>query len=95
MQTDTAKILKSAERVIAMMFLKITPVRNVLISKCCFRSERPDMFYNKIVSEGSRIDVFDVSDRKLKALAVTEINKRNHRMIINNKKYFICSINAG
>ena len=78
-----------------MMVLKVTPVRNVLIGKCCFRSEKPDMFYNKVVSEGSRINVFDISDRKQKALAVTEINKRNHRMIINNKKFFICSINAG
>lgn len=53
------------------------------------------MFFNKVMGEGSKIDVFDVSDRKQKVLAVAEINKRNHRMIINNKKYFICSINAG
>jgi hypothetical protein len=53
------------------------------------------MFFNKVMGEGSKVDVFDVSDRKQKALAVTEINKRNHRMIINNKRYFICSINAG
>jgi len=77
------------------MILKVTPVRNVLIGKRCFKSERPDMFFNKVIGEDSRIDVFDVSDKKQKALAVTEINKRNHRMIINDKKYFICSINAG
>lgn len=67
----------------------------MLIGKRCFKSERPDMFFNKVMGEGSKIDVFDVSDRKQKVLAVAEINKRNHRMIINNKKYFICSINAG
>ncbi len=78
-----------------MFVLKVTPVRNVLIGKRCFKSERPDMFFNKVMGEGSKVDVFDVSDRKQKALAVTEINKRNHRMIINNKRYFICSINAG
>lgn len=78
-----------------MMVLKVTPVRNVLIGKSCFKSEKADMFFNKVIGEGSKIDVFDVSDRKQKALAVTEINKRNHRMIINDKKYFICSINAG
>lgn len=78
-----------------MMVLKVTPIRNVLIGKRCFKSERPDMFFNKVIGEGSEIDVFDVSDRKQKVLAVTEINKRNHRMIINNKRYFICSINAG
>lgn len=78
-----------------MMILKVTPVRNVLIGKRCFKSERPDMFFNKVMYEDSRIDVFDVSDRKQKVVAITEINKRNHRMIINNKKYFICSINAG
>jgi hypothetical protein len=78
-----------------MMILKVTPVRNVLIGKRCFKSERPDMFFNKVFGEDSKVDVFDVSDRKQKALSVTEINKRNHRMIINNKRYFICSINAG
>lgn len=78
-----------------MVVLKVTPVRNVLIGKRCFKSEKADMFFNKVIGEGSKIDVFDVSDRKQKALAVTEINKRNHRMIINDKKYFICSINAG
>ena len=56
------------------MILKVTPVRNVLIGKRCFKSERPDMFFNKVIGEDSRIDVFDVSDRKQKALAVTEIN---------------------
>lgn len=78
-----------------MMVLKVTPVRNVLINKRCIKSEKPDMFFNKVVGEDSKVEVFDVSDRKQKALSVTEINKRNHRMIINNKKYFICSINAG
>jgi hypothetical protein len=78
-----------------MMILRVTPIRNVLIGKCCFRSDRPDMFFNKVMVEGSKIDVFDVSDRKQKTLEMTEINKRNHRMIINDKKYFICSINAG
>lgn len=78
-----------------MMVLKVTPVRNVLISKRCFRSERADLFFSKVVKEGSNLDVFDISDRKQKVLPLTEINKRNHRIIINGKKYFICSINAG
>lgn len=75
-----------------MFVLKVTPVRNVLIGKRCYKSERPDMFFSKVIEDGSKIEVYDVSDRKNKALKVTEINKRNHRMIINNKRYFICSI---
>ena len=78
-----------------MMVLKVTPVSNVLIGKRCFKSERTDMFFSKVVGEGAKVDVFDISDRKRKALAVNEINKRNHRMIINDKKYFICSVTAG
>lgn len=77
------------------MVLKVTPVRNVLIGKHCLKSESADMFFNKVVSEGSKIEVYDVSDRKQKELFVNEINKRYHRIIINGKKYFICSINAG
>ncbi len=75
-----------------MYVLRVTPVRNVLIGKRCFKSERPDMFFNKIVEAGSKVEVYDVSDRKIKTLNISEINKRNHRMIINEKKYFICSI---
>ncbi|MCX7746925.1 MAG: hypothetical protein N2645_08545 [Clostridia bacterium] len=78
-----------------MMILKVTPVRNVLIGKASFKSERPDMFFNKVVGEDSTVNIYDVSERKQKVLNVTEINKRNHRMIINDKRYFICSINAG
>ncbi len=78
-----------------MTILMVTPVRNVVIGKQCLRSEKPDMFFSKVFGEGAKIEVFDISDRKRKALAATEINKRNHRMIINNKKYFICSIKAG
>lgn len=77
------------------MVLKVTPVRNVLIGKHCLKSESADMFFNKVVNEGSKIEVYDVSDRKQKELSVNEINKRYHRIIINGKKYFICSINAG
>lgn len=78
-----------------MMILKVTPVRNVLIGQGRLKSERADMFFSKVVRKDSKIDVYDVSDRKMKELSVDEINKRNHRMIINDKKYFICSINAG
>lgn len=77
-----------------MIVLRVTPVRNVLIGKRCYKSERPDMFFTKVVEEGSKIDLYDVSDRKNKTLNVSEINKRNHRMIINDKKYFICSVNC-
>ncbi|NLL05816.1 MAG: hypothetical protein GX270_08530 [Clostridiaceae bacterium] len=76
-----------------MFILKVTPVRNVLIGKRCFKSERPDMFFTKVIEADSKIDLYDVSDRKNKSVNVSEINKRNHRMIINDKKYFICSIN--
>jgi len=72
--------------------LRVTPVRNVLIGKRCFKSERPDMFFAKVIEGGSELEVYDVSDRKKKTLDVSEINKRNHRMIINDKRYFICSI---
>ncbi len=75
-----------------MYVLRVTPVRNVLIGKRCFKSEKPDMFFNKVVEAGSKLEVYDVSDRKIKTLDVSGINKRNHRMIINEKKYFICSI---
>ncbi|OPZ91831.1 MAG: hypothetical protein BWY74_01829 [Firmicutes bacterium ADurb.Bin419] len=75
-----------------MYVLRVTPVRNVLIGKRCFKSEKPDMFFNKVVEAGSKLEVYDVSDRKIKILDVSGINKRNHRMIINEKKYFICSI---
>ncbi|MDP4181878.1 MAG: hypothetical protein Q8942_12385 [Bacillota bacterium] len=77
-----------------MVVLKVTPVRNVLIGKGCYKSERTDMFYNKVVNDGSKVEVFDVSDRRHKALLVSQLNKRNHRMLINNKRYFICSIVA-
>ena len=78
-----------------MTVLKVTPVRNVLIGKGCVKSESADMFFCKIVRDGTKIDVFDVSDRKKKELSVNEINKRNHRMLINDKKYFICSVSNG
>jgi len=78
-----------------MVLLKVTPIRNVLIGKRCFKSERADMFFNKVFYDDSNVDVFDVSDGKQKALPVNQISKRNHRMLINNKRYFICSINAG
>jgi hypothetical protein len=75
-----------------MFVLRVTPIRNVLIGKRCYKSEKPDMFFNKVVETGSKIEVYDVSDRKVKMLNVSEINKRNHRMVINDKRYFICSI---
>lgn len=75
-----------------MFVLRVTPVRNVLIGKRCVKSEKPDMFFNKVAEAGSKVEVYDVSDRKIKTLNVSEINKRNHRMIINEKKYYICSI---
>lgn len=78
-----------------MMVLQVTPVRNVLIGKRCFKSEKVDKFFNKIVVEDSMIDVYDISERKQKVLPVSEISKRNHRMIINDKRYFICSIYTG
>jgi len=75
-----------------MMVLKVTPVRNVLIGKRCFKSKRADMLFNKDFGDSACIEVFDVSDRKQKLLLAAEINKRNHRMIINDKRYFICSV---
>lgn len=78
-----------------MMVLQVTPVRNVLIGKRCFRSDKADKFFIKVVGEGSMIEVYDVSERKQKSLSVTEISKTNHRMIINDKRFFICSIFKG
>ncbi|MFZ5989942.1 MAG: hypothetical protein ACOYWZ_22825 [Bacillota bacterium] len=75
-----------------MIVLKVTPIRNVLIGKRCFKSEKTDMFFSKVVNEGSKIDVYDVVERKQKAVFITDLNRRNHRMIINNKRYFICSV---
>ncbi|AEV69850.1 hypothetical protein Clocl_3351 [Acetivibrio clariflavus DSM 19732] len=77
---------------ILMFILRVTPARNVLIGKQCYKSDRPDMFFSKIVEDCTKIEVYDVSDRKKKLLNVSEINRRNHRMIINGKRYFICSI---
>jgi hypothetical protein len=51
-----------------MMVLKVTPVRNVLIGKRCFKSERADMFFNKVFGDSACIEGFDVSDRKQKLL---------------------------
>lgn len=78
-----------------MMVIRVTPIRNVLIGKRCYKSDRADLFFNKVVDECSKVDVYDVTDRKKKELAVNEISKRNHRIIINDKKFFICSIKAG
>lgn len=78
-----------------MIVLKVTPVRNVLISKRCYRSEKTDLFFSKVFAECAKVEVFDISDRKQKALPVNEINNRYHRIVINDKKYFICSINEG
>jgi len=72
--------------------LRVTPVRNVLIGKRCYKSDSPEMFFSKVVEEHSNIEVYDVSDRKKKVLNISEINKRNHRMIINGKRYYICTI---
>lgn len=77
-----------------MVILNVTPVRNVLISKGCFKSERMDMFFNKVFSGNDKIDVYDVTDRKSKTIFVSQIIKRKHRIIINGKKFFICSIRS-
>ncbi|MCX7747924.1 MAG: hypothetical protein N2645_13705 [Clostridia bacterium] len=75
-----------------MIVLKVTPVRNVLIGKRVYKSERADMFFNKVVNESSKVDVYDVLERKQKTVFVSELSARCHRMIINNKRFFICSI---
>lgn len=68
-----------------MVILKVTPVRNVLINKCCFKSENSDMFFCKVYKDGSKINVFDITDKKEKELLAREINIKRHRMIINDK----------
>ncbi len=78
-----------------MVVMKVTPVKNVLISKRCYKSESTDLFFNKVVNEDTKVSVYDVSDRKQKVLAVSDINIRNHRMVINDRKFFICSIRNG
>jgi len=70
----------------------VTPVKNVIIGKKCFKSEKMDMFFNKVLYEGTEIEVYDISDRKQKTIDVGVIDAAKHRMIINNKKFFICKI---
>lgn len=82
----------NAGKVIFMVIVKVTPVGNVLINKKCFKSLNVELFYNKIIKEGEKIIVYDVKDKKNKALTASEINARIHRMVINNKKFFICSM---
>ncbi|HEX3028288.1 MAG TPA: hypothetical protein VHT34_03050 [Clostridia bacterium] len=78
-----------------MVVMKVTPVKNVLISKRCYKSESTDLFFNKVVNDDTKVSVYDVSDRKQKVLAISDINIRNHRMVINDRKFFICSIRNG
>ena len=75
-----------------MKVLLVTPASYVLINRRCFKSEKADLFFSKVVNDGSVIEVYDIADRRQKALNIAELNARKHRMIINNKKFFICSI---
>ena len=92
MRISIVKILRQVNEVIKLTILKVTPVSNVLIGKCCFKSDKAEKFISKVIKDGSKIDVYDVSDRKMKTLWVTELSARYHRIVINNKKYFICSV---
>jgi hypothetical protein len=80
------------EKVIYMIIMKVTPVGNVLINKRQFKSANMELFYNKVIYDGEKILVYDVKDRKFKTIKAEEIDMRIHRMIINNKKFFICSM---
>ena len=75
-----------------MIIMKVTPVGNVLINKRQFKSANLELFYNKVIYDGEKIFVYDVKDRKFKYIIADEIDSRIHRMIINNKKFFICSM---
>jgi hypothetical protein len=75
-----------------MIIVKVTPVGNVLINKRCFKSMNLELFYNKVIYDGEKVIVYDVKDRKSKSVEAGEINTKIHRMIINDKKFFICSM---
>jgi len=75
-----------------MMIFTVTPVSNVLINKRCFKSENLEYFFNKIFDEGSEIEVYDVVDKKQKLVHVCEINTGKHRIVINNKRFYICKV---
>lgn len=75
-----------------MVIAKVTPVGNVMINKRCFKSENLELFYDKIIDDGAKVNVYDVRDKKNKLLDVSELNSRSHRMVINDRKFFICSL---
>lgn len=76
----------------SMVIIKVTPVGNVLINKKCFKSHNEELFFNKVVPDGSKVCVYDIKEKSNKFIEPFKINTRNHRIIINNKKFFICSI---
>lgn len=75
-----------------MLIVKVTPIGNVVISKKCFKSENIELFYNKVIEDDSKVNVYDIKDKMIKLINPFEINSRIHRMLINNKKFFICSM---
>jgi hypothetical protein len=77
-----------------MVIFTVTPVSNVLINRRCFKSENLENFFSKVFDEEAMIDVYDVTDKKQKALYVSEINIGRHRIVINDRKFFICKVSS-
>jgi hypothetical protein len=75
-----------------MFVLKVTPESNVNVKKRCFRSDRLDFFFSKVYYHGDKIDVYDLKDKIRKKLEISEISNCQHRIVINERRFYICSI---
>ncbi|MCX7748137.1 MAG: hypothetical protein N2645_14815 [Clostridia bacterium] len=75
-----------------MFMVKVTPVRNVLINERRYKSNKSEFFFNKVIDDQSLVQVYDVKERMHKLLNISEINAIKHRMVINDKRFFICSM---
>ena len=74
-----------------MIVLRVTPESNVNVKKRCFKSDRLDYFFSKVYYCGDKVDVYDVKDKKRKQLEISEVSSYQHRIVINERKFYICS----
>lgn len=77
-----------------MFVLKVTPESNVNVKKRCFKSDRLDYFFSKVYYQGDKVDVYDMKDKKRKQLEIAEISNCQHRIMINERRFYICSIHS-
>jgi hypothetical protein len=75
-----------------MRIFTVTPERNVLINRNCFRSENPDLFFSKVVSDDTLIEIYDTLEKKNRTVFLKELNIKKHRLMINNKRFYICAV---